>query len=143
MLDKNTIVRIRPDKDNSVHFSFSGVSYQSGAGVNVYSDTTEHWNSQKDLVGRKGCLYIYTDHYIDQNGNPIPAAKVGDGSAYLIDAPFIDASVEIVQTHINDKVAHITEDERDFWNNKVTAYLSADADDERLVLTKNREVTNG
>lgn len=143
MLDKNTIVRIHPGKDNNkVHLTVSGISYQSG-GSNVYSDTTEHWNSQKDLVGRKGCLYIYTDHYVDQNGNPIPAAKIGDGNAYLIDAPFIDASVEIVQAHINDKVAHVTEDERDFWNNKVTAYLSADTDDERLVLTKNREAING
>ena len=53
------------------------------------------------------------------NNQAIPAVKIGDGLAYLIDLPFIDASVTRLMEHINNTQIHITQAEREFWNNKV------------------------
>jgi hypothetical protein len=45
--------------------------------------------------------------------------------------PFTD---EILYNHINDIVAHITAEERAFWNNKVRCYI---ADETNLTFTTN------
>ena len=68
---------------------------------------------------------------------PIPNIKIGDGCAYLIDNPFITSSVEqLLQSHIADTFKHITEQERDVWNNKVRCYISSE-DNENIVFTTN------
>lgn len=100
---------------------------------NVLVGTTAEWNSNPSLIGKKGTVYIYTDKSVNSDGDPVPGFKVGDGLAYLIDAPFND---DIMMTHINDSSIHVTDEERLFWNNKVTAYLSP-FDIEELILTKN------
>lgn len=86
----------------------------------IFSNTTEYWNSQKNLIGKKDCLYVYTDYAQEDNKN-IPAFKVGDGNAYLIDTPFT-------------YMGNVTPEQIDFWNNKVTAYEAG----ENLILTKER-----
>jgi len=99
----------------------------------VHVNTTAYWDAQPTLIGQAGHLYIYTDH--DQvGGNDVPGLKVGDGLAYLIDAPFIDGNASALVNHIADMVAHITPQERLSWNNKVSCYLSA-VDAEKLVFT--------
>ena len=110
---------------------------------NVHVDTTANWNAQPSLVGKKGHLYIYSDYDVI-DGVPIPAMKVGDGGAYLIDAPFLTANNTRLNEHINDTDVHIQDGERFFWNNKVTAFLSQ-GDSETLVLTKmsEEEFNNG
>jgi hypothetical protein len=99
----------------------------------VHANTTAYWDAQPSLVGLAGHFYIYTDH--DQvNGVNIPGLKAGDGLAYLIDAPFIDGNASALVNHINDASSHITPQERLFWNNKVSCYMSA-VDSEKLVFT--------
>lgn len=98
----------------------------------MYSDTKQGWDSQIDLVSEKDAVYIYTDYDTDEYGNNIPGIKIGDGLGYLIDAPFLDANM---QKHILDNIIHITQQEREFWNNKVTAFLS-EVSNETLILTK-------
>ena len=103
-----------------------------GQGVgNVLVNTTEYWNSNPALIGEKDIVYVYTDHITNDDEEPIPAYKVGDGLAFLIDLPFSD---DILLRHINNNVIHITQAEREFWNNKVTAYIDA-LDLENLVLS--------
>lgn len=85
----------------------------------LYADTAT-WNSQAQLVSQQGYIYIYSDYKQDSSGNNIPGIKVGDGNAYLIDLPF---STKLIDEHIADAVIHITQAERDFWNNKVTCYI--------------------
>lgn len=99
----------------------------------VHMGTTEYWNAHADLISDSGHLYIYTDYQVDRYGDNIPGMKVGDGSSYVIDLPFISGNG--LAEHINDHVVHITAEEREFWNNKVTAYLS-NGDVETLVLSK-------
>ena len=100
----------------------------------VHIDTTAHWNAQRDLIGLAGHIYIYTDHDVINNVN-IPAMKIGDGLAYLIDAPFVDSNEKALLDHIADTTVHITAQERSNWNNKVTCFISQ-SDSENIVFSK-------
>ena len=105
-------------------------------------DTTENWNAKRDFIPLRGEVIIYTDHgqMDDGFGNMIdvPGIKIGDGGAYLIDLPFVgnDVRYQILQElreHTGNEVIHITQEEREFWNNKLNCEVSADG-----VLTLNR-----
>ena len=97
----------------------------------VYFNTTAGWAAQSGLVGQANTIYIYTDYQEDEDGNPIAGIKVGDGNAYLIDAPFLDT---IYWEHINDTDIHVTPAEKEFWNNKVRCFYSL-TDDDTVVFT--------
>ena len=94
----------------------------------VLFGTTAYWNAQSTLQSQANTLYIYTD-YQTVNSQNVAGIKVGDGNAYLIDIPFTDT---IAMNHISDTTRHITQAEREFWNNKVSAYY---AGTEQLILT--------
>ena len=134
--------RLRLAKEGTLKVNLTGdvVYYDMD---NVHADTTANWNAQTSLVGKKGHLYIYSDYDVI-DGVPIPAMKVGDGNAYLIDAPFLTANATRLNDHIADTDVHIQDGERVFWNNKVTAFVSQ-GDSELLVLTKmsEEEYNNG
>ena len=98
-------------------------------------DTTTNWNLQRDLIAAYGTIYVYSD-YQNVDGLLVPGIKIGDGTSYLIDMPFI-GSVErdMLLEHIQDNVRHITVEERTFWNNKVDCFVSNE-DSENLVFTR-------
>lgn len=106
--------------------------------IPIHYGTTEHWNSQPDLVGKKSHIYVYSDYAeteIDGEMVVIPNIKIGDGSAFLIDNPFISKSVEdILDLHIDDNSVHISETERDFWNKKVRCFIDPE-DNENVIFT--------
>ena len=83
----------------------------------VFYGTTEYWNNQPQFIPIRGCVYIYSDHDTDSEGNPIAGLKIGDGTSYLIDMPFIDKKYA---EHILDTAIHVSASDREFWNNKVT-----------------------
>ena len=107
------------------------------SGSNIHIDTTENWNAQKTLVAKKGHLYIYSD-YRTIGGIDVAAMKVGDGNAYLIDIPFLCGNSTALDNHIADSESHITQEERLFWNNKVTCFMS-NGDEESIVFSKKME----
>ena len=80
----------------------------------VYADTTANWNSQVYLIGEAENIYVYTDYQVIE-GHNIPALKVGDGSSYLIDLPFISGSSPTSAIHI-DTTAN--------WNDQPTLLSS-------------------
>ena len=115
---------------------------------NIYYNTTEGWNNQHDLIGKEGAIYIYSDHNTITNENDeiidIPGIKIGDGLAYLIDAPFLDDTLSqnlidmITMRTINllesdNKLVSI--EDRIRWNNKVSAMMSSELDSENLILS--------
>ena len=108
--------------------------------IPIHYGTTEYWNSQRELVGKKSHIYVYSNFgetEIDGQVVAVPNIKIGDGNAFLIDNPFITASVEeLLKMHIDDSSVHISADERDFWNNKVRAYIDPE-NPEILILTTN------
>lgn len=104
--------------------------------------STSYWDSHGDYVPDEGEIIIYTDRsYI--NGTYYAGIKIGDGLAYVADLPFVgdDAAErikELLQTaltrHIQDKVLHITNEERAFWNGKLN--YSVDEEGETLILNR-------
>lgn len=100
----------------------------------THIDTTANWNAQRTLIGQEGHIYVYSDHDT-VDGQNIPGIKIGDGLGYLIDAPFVDSNTSTVLNHINNTTVHITQEEREFWNNKVRCY--SDDDPEHVIFTTN------
>ena len=94
----------------------------------LYSDTTANWNAQPMLLSEAGAMYVYTDHAVI-GGQNVAGIKLGDGTSYLIDIPFIDAEYH---AHAENTDIHITAEERTFWNNKERSIISG----ENLILTK-------
>ena len=108
------------------------------ADVPIHYGTTEYWNSQPELIGKKSHIYVYSDYAeteIDGKMTTVPNIKIGDGNAYLIDNPFVTTSVEdIINGHIADTVIHISKNERDFWNEKVRCYIDPE-NPENIIFT--------
>ena len=96
---------------------------------NVICDTTAGWALKGSTISEEGFIYVYTD-YQTVDGVNIPGVKIGTGNAYIVDLPFID---QIYATHIADTVMHITQEEREFWNNKVTCYIDPNKSDKLIV----------
>lgn len=106
-------------------------------GCKVLYDTTENWNSRPQIVSKRGYIYIYSDYKKDSQGNDIAGMKVGNGNAYLIDLEFTDKFVlDMLDEHVKNTVCHITQEEREFWNNKVRCYTTEASGDE-LIFTIN------
>ena len=94
----------------------------------IYIDTTENWNSKISFIPERKDIIIYSDHgHIDDGqGNviDIPAIKIGDGNAYLIDLPFVgdDYRYQILselRRHTENTSIHVSQNDRDFWDNKL------------------------
>ena len=130
------LVRVNNNGLDAVYYSWNAdtrswdVAEFGGKG-GIYCDTTENWNHDKWIIGKKGCLYIYSDYKQNEKGQDIAGIKVGDGMGYLIDAPFID---ELLYDHVKDKIIHITQQEREFWNNKVRCYIDS-GNNEHIIFT--------
>lgn len=97
---------------------------QGGGGgtQEVYYGTTAEWSAQPTLVSARGAIYVYSDYDTDSENRDIPNLKVGDGQTCVVDLAFMNCD--------------ITEAQKQFWNNKVTALLS-EVDNETLIFTKN------
>ena len=131
---------------NSVVLKGSLTAEDLGLG-RVYYDTSDGWDVQSNLVTEAGAIYIYSDYYTieDEVGNRIALAgiKIGDGSSYLIDAPFVsDYTTSMIIQHITDQSNHVSAADRVFWNNKVSAYADR-TNAENLVLSKTSYELNG
>jgi hypothetical protein len=113
----------------------------------IYYDTTAAWNMMPDMIGEKGYIYVYSDYQTitDQVGivTFIPGIRIGDGTTYLRDLPFVsEAMTAALIEHINNTEVHVSAAEKEFWNNKVSSYLDGQ-DTENLVLSKTNFVTEG
>lgn len=100
-------------------------------------DTTENWNNDLQFIPEKGLIVVYSDKKtIIRDGQTvnIPGIKIGDGSSYLIDLPFVgDEWATIMEDHIRDTNIHVTLEEKAFWNNKLNLELV----EETLILNRN------
>lgn len=131
---------------NSIELVGALTAEELGLG-SVYYDTTEHWNLDVNRVAEKGVIYVYSDvaTFTDEQGNEFPVAgiKIGDGTSFLVDMPFVnDSSAALVLDHISNTAIHVTQEEKNLWNHKVSSFLASD-DHENLVLSKDRFVEFG
>ena len=105
----------------------------------IYYGTTAQWNAQVSLIAEDKTIYIYTDYKVihtDGGDVNVPAIKIGDGSSYLIDMPFINgdnSSLEqALAEHTADSDIHVTPAEKAFWNSKHKAFV----DNGQLIFTE-------
>lgn len=86
----------------------------------IEEKTTSQWATIENIItSEAGKIYIYSDKRINT-----PAIKIGDGTTYLANLPFYEV---------------ITADEKEFWNNKITAFMKTDLngnETETLILSK-------
>lgn len=107
---------------------------------NVIAKTTSEWQSQSSYIPPKDAILIYTDRNsitINNRTYYVPGIKIGDGLAYGIDLPFVGDDIAnqittILNNHINNNIIHITNEERQLWNNK----LNCEIDNEILVFNR-------
>lgn len=83
----------------------------------IFYGTTAYWDAQTSLIGGEGYIYIYSDWCYSPTGQVIAGFKVGDGVTLLHDTIFVD---QIMYDHMNNNTIHITQQEREKWNNKVS-----------------------
>lgn len=93
----------------------------------VMFGTKDYWDGQPELVAQDNALYVYTDA-LSKDFKNIARFKVGDGQSLLKDLPFTDA---VYYDHISDPLIHVSNEDREFWNNKVSCYN----DGETLIFT--------
>lgn len=95
------------DSEADVYTYYENHLTKLGSNYYIKISTTAEWNSQLNLIGQRGTVYIYSDResFLDENDNSIdvPGIKIGDGTTYLIDLPFVT----------------ITPQQIEFWNNKL------------------------
>ena len=135
MVDGNYVVPSAGDVvrylDREFMYADNGTWVEFGAvGNQVLRDTKEHWDAQPSLISEKDVIYIYTNYKTIDNGDGTytiyPGMKIGDGSAYLIDIPFIgegDGSI-------------VTPEDIARWNNKWRGYMNEN-NPENLIFTVN------
>lgn len=108
----------------------------------VITKTTVEWNAETSYIPAAGYICVYSDYTTttDASGNVIniPALKVGDGTTYIVDLPFMVGThvQEALDIHINNTAVHITEPERAFWNNKVSCSIES-TNPEEIVFSTN------
>lgn len=107
----------------------------------IYDDTTEHWADLPGFLPSKGAIIIYSDYAI-VDGKAVPAVKIGDGSTYLADLPFVSDDIrQTLQEHIDNTQIHVTASEKDLWNNKVSCgvELISPADNDYVLIFSTSE----
>lgn len=95
-------------------------------------NSVEEWNNNRSYIPAAGDIIVYSD-YKQEDGKVIAGVKIGDGTTYVVDLPFL---TDAYQEHINNSSIHITSEERTFWNNKVRCYLKEE-DEENIIFTTN------
>lgn len=108
--------------------------------------STYYWDYEHmDYVPLRGEIIIYDDKGTTDDGESIPGIKIGDGMAYVVDLPFVgddDRAIvaerlgELTTTlddHINNRLIHITDSERNFWNAKLNCRVN---DEETLIFNR-------
>ena len=105
-------------------------------GKSILIDTTSNWNTKITFIPKRGDLIFYSDKATNSDGINIPGLKIGDGSAYCIDLPFLGDDVfAALNSHISNTIIHITTEERVSWSNKINCEDSVD--NETLILNRN------
>ena len=89
-----------------------------------------------------GEIVIYTDR--NTIGNVVyQGIKIGDGLAYVVDLPFVGDDVyqmilNRIEDHVNNTNIHVTQDEKNRWNNK----LNYSINNEELIFNTQQDKDN-
>lgn len=111
--------------------SLAGISYGS----------KDYWNQQIGYVPKAGEIIIYSDYKtkeVDGQIINIPGIKIGEGSGYVQDLPFVNEDLaDTLWNHILDTAIHVTPQEKDRWNNKLNVDDYAEVINGSLTFNRN------
>jgi hypothetical protein len=128
--DELSVISVHPVQNKVITEALQSLEHELDlVKSRVVYGTTEYWDEQEQFVAQENVIYVYTDGFV-QNHN-IVRFKVGDGHSYLKNLPYTDMAY---YDHVSDPIIHITQEEREFWNNKV----SCDIEGETIVFTTGR-----
>lgn len=101
-----------------------------GTTAKLIMATTAVWQTRVDYVPPRGTIIVYSDRNVI-DGQEYVGLKIGDGLAYVVDLPFVgdeiaDQIITDLNDHISDRTVHITQEEREYWNNKLNAELEGE-----------------
>lgn len=116
--------------------------------IGIQYHTTEYWNRQIGYIPKAGEIIIYSDYQtatIDGHTVYIPGMKIGSGNGYVQDLAFVTsgggggggADEQLLLDHIADTIAHCTQAEKDYWNNKLNVTDTQEVIGESLVFNRN------
>lgn len=110
--------------------------------IKMKSDTTANWNANPSFIPLSGEIIVYTDYETTTNGNGdqinIPAIKIGDGTTYGVDLPFVgEETRDMLLAHLSNESIHVTPLEKIFWNNKINVTDTQEVVDNVLVFNRN------
>ncbi len=98
-------------------------------------DTTANWNAARGFVPMLGEIIVYEDRDVVDGVN-IPGIKIGDGTTYVQDLPFVGSyERDLILLHTTNADIHVTAEDKLRWNHKVTTDDSLSG--ENLILTRN------
>lgn len=101
------------------------------ATTKVLMNSTAFWNSHSESVISRATIIVYSDYKtVTENGKTsvVPGVKIADGIHDIASLPFIsDACLVELHNHINNTEIHITQEERERWN-QITVGLFWDYD---------------
>lgn len=128
-----------PTQNSAKPVSSGGVYDYLIGSAKIKSGTTAYWNAS-GYKPAKDEIIVYTDKstkIVDGQSVDVPGIKIGGGNAYVTDIAFVadDVAASLV-THMSNTDVHITAQERQFWNGKVSIDESQ-AENKILAFTTN------
>lgn len=95
--------------------------------IQLKRDTKANWNTATGFIPLRGEVIIYEDfaqYEVEEYGETvvknIPNIKIGDGTTYVQDLPFVDKDLrDKLMEHINNQDIHVTLGDKARWDNKV------------------------
>lgn len=106
----------------------------------IKCDTKENWNAST-YIPAKGEIIIYSNYEtkeVDGQTVNIPAIKIGSGNAYVQDLMFLNQDLsDALYDHILNNEIHVSQREKDFWNNKLNVDDDSEVVDEVLIFNRN------
>ena len=121
----------------------TAVDKQKLDALGIQYHTTAYWDSQIGYIPKAGEIIIYSDYKtatIDGHTVYIPGMKIGSGNGYVQDLMFVGGGSEdesLLLEHIADTVAHCTQAEKDYWNNKLNVTDAQEVVGEALIFNRN------
>lgn len=110
--------------------------------LNISYNTTEYWNRQRGYIPKAGEIVIYSDYKtvtVDGKRVNLPGIKIGSGNGYVQDLVFAGGGTDddLLIAHIADTIVHVTQEDRDYWNNKLNVDDAQEVVGESLVFNRN------
>ena len=106
----------------------------------VQTGDSDYWD-HSHIIPDEGQIIVYLDYRskeVDGRTVYIPGVKIGTGNSYVQDLAFIDEGIaEDLMAHITDSEVHVTQFERNKWNNKLNVDDASEVVDGALIFNRN------